>query len=64
MHSHESYEAVIGLVSFNSNSETHMTMICDVRLIYGREPISPVFILCSAILSVTYLTAGTVNVCR
>ena len=26
----------IGLVSINSNSETHMTAICDGRLIYGR----------------------------
>ena len=25
----------IGLVSLNSNSETHMTAICDARLIYG-----------------------------
>ena len=27
----------IGLVYFNSNSETHMTAICDARLIYGRD---------------------------
>ena len=26
----------IGLVSLNSNSEMHMTAICDARLIYGR----------------------------
>ena len=26
----------IGLASLNSNSETCMTAICDVRLIYGR----------------------------
>ena len=26
----------IGLVSLNSNSEPHMTAICDSRLIYGR----------------------------
>ena len=26
----------IGLDSLNSNSETHMTAICDARLIYGR----------------------------
>ena len=26
----------IGLVSLNSNSETHMTAICDARLIFGR----------------------------
>ena len=33
----------IGLDSLNSNSETHMTAICDARLIYGRGRISPVF---------------------
>ena len=37
---------VIGLVSLNSNSETHMTAIFDARLIYGRGRISPVFISC------------------
>ena len=39
----------IGLDSFNSNSETRMTAICDARLIYGRGWISRVFInmLCS-----------------
>ena len=26
----------IGLDSLNANSETHMTAICDARLIYGR----------------------------
>ena len=26
----------IALVSLNSNPETHMTAICDARLIYGR----------------------------
>ena len=26
----------IGLVSLNSNDETHMTVICDAWLIYGR----------------------------
>ena len=26
----------IGLVSLNSNSETHMTAICEARLIFGR----------------------------
>ena len=26
----------IGLVSLNSNTETHMTVICDAGLIYGR----------------------------
>ena len=36
----------IGLVSLNSNSETHMTAICDARLIYGRGRISLVFISC------------------
>ena len=36
----------IGLVSLNSNSETHMTWICDARLIYRRGWISPVFISC------------------
>ena len=34
----------IGLVSLNSNSETHMTAICDARLIYGMGWISRVFI--------------------
>ena len=32
----------IGLVSLNSNSETHMIAICDARLIYGRGWISRV----------------------
>ena len=36
----------IGLVSLSSNSETHMSAICDARLIYGRGWISPVFICC------------------
>ena len=36
----------IGLVSLNSNSETHMTVICNARLIYGRGRISWVFICC------------------
>ena len=40
----------IGLVSLNSNSETHMTAICDARLIYGRGWISRVFI-CGATLT-------------
>ena len=26
----------IGLVPLNSNSKTHVTAICDARLIYGR----------------------------
>ena len=39
----------IRLVSLSSNSETHMTAICDARLIYGRGRISPVFI-CGAVL--------------
>ena len=30
----------IGLVSLNSNTETHITAICDSRLIYGRGWIS------------------------
>ena len=42
----------IGLVSLNSNSETHMTVICDARLIYGRGRISQVFICCSTLTSV------------
>ena len=42
----------IGLVSLNSNSETHMTAICDARLIYGRGWISRVFICCFKPLSV------------
>ena len=36
----------IGLVSLISTSETHMTAICDARLIYGRGQISPGFISC------------------
>ena len=40
----------IGLVSLNSNSETHMTAICDARLIYGRGRISPVFISCGPLI--------------
>ena len=39
----------IGLVSLNSNSETHMTAICDTRLIYGRGWISRVFICCATL---------------
>ena len=35
----------IGLVSLNSNSEMHMTAICDARLTYGREWISPVMLI-------------------
>ena len=38
----------IGLVSLNS--ETHMTAICDARLIYGRGWISRVFICCAALI--------------
>ena len=30
------YLMAIGLASLNSNSEMHMTVICDARLIYGR----------------------------
>ena len=33
----------IGLVSLNSNSETHMTAICDAWLIYERGWISRVY---------------------
>ena len=40
----------IGLVSFNSNSETHMTAICVARLIYGRRWISRVFVCCAALI--------------
>ena len=39
----------IGLVSLNSNSETHTTAICDARLIYGMGWISRVFICCAAL---------------
>ena len=39
----------IGLVSLNSNSETHMTVICDARLIYGWGWILRVFICCAAL---------------
>ena len=39
----------IGLVSLNSNSDTHMTAICDARLIYGRGWVSWVFICCVAL---------------
>ena len=38
----------IGLVSLNSNSETHIA-ICDARLIYGRGWISRVFICCATL---------------
>ena len=38
-----------GLDSLNSNSETHMTAICDAGLIYGRWWISRVFICCAAV---------------
>ena len=52
MCSYESLLAAIGLVSLNSNSETHMTAICDARLIDGRGRISPVFrFICGAVLS-------------
>ena len=39
----------IGLVSLNSNSETHMIAIYDARLIYGRGWISRVFICCATL---------------
>ena len=45
MHSHESYQAAIGLVSLNSNSETHMTAICDARLIYGGGDFTGIYLL-------------------
>ena len=38
-----------GWGSLNSNSETHMTAICDARLINGRGWISWVFICCAAL---------------
>ena len=37
----------IGLVSLNSNSETHMTAICDARLIYGRGVFTGIYMLCN-----------------
>ena len=40
----------VGRVLLNSNSETHMTAICDARLIY-RRGISRVFICCAALRS-------------
>ena len=42
----------IRLVSLNSNLETHMTVICDVGLIYGRGWISRVFICCATLMLV------------
>ena len=33
----------IGLVSLNSNSETHMTAIYDARLIYGRMDFTGIY---------------------
>ena len=39
----------IGVVSLNSNSETHMTAICNARSIYGRGWISRVFICCATL---------------
>ena len=42
----------IGLVSLNSNSETHMTAICDARLIY---------VLCNSKCSIPQLEAGLLN---
>ena len=35
----------IGLVSLNSNSETHMTVICDAR---GRLDLTGIYMLCSS----------------
>ena len=37
------------LANSDSNSEPHMTAICDGRLIYGRGWISRVFICCAAL---------------
>ena len=48
----------IGLVSPNPNSETHMTAICDVRLIYGRGWISGVFICCAVLMKVNDILSG------
>ena len=39
----------IGLGSLNSNSEPHMTAICDASLIYGSGWFSRVFICCTAL---------------
>ena len=39
--------ASIGLVSLNSNSETHMTVICGARLMYGRGGFHGFYMLCS-----------------
>ena len=47
----------IGLVSLSSNSETHMTAICDARLIYGTGWISRVFICCATLTKGTELLA-------
>ena len=44
----------IRLVSLNSNSEMHMTAICDARLIFGKGWISWVFICCAALSIVTH----------
>ena len=45
----------IGLVSLNSNSETHMSAICDARLIYGRGRILPVFICGGTLTACLYV---------
>ena len=47
----------IELVSLNSNSETHMTAICDARLIYGRGWISRVLFICCEVLRITFKPA-------
>ena len=39
----------IGLVSFNSNSEMHVTAICDARLIYRWGWITRVYASCAAV---------------
>ena len=48
----------IGLDSLNSNSETHMTAICDARVIYGRGWISRLFICCAVLNSATSLLSA------
>ena len=39
----------IGMDSLNSNSEKHVSAICDARLIYGRGWILRVFLCCAAL---------------
>ena len=40
----------IGLVSLNSNSETHINAICDARVMYGRGGF--IYRLCSFNISI------------